>query len=449
MARRKRNTAATDGGDFDLNAPRPGIETRDFAFQQPRLLEPIRSWSPDYSLGSEPLSPTSSVLSEEMEGRLSIFEARQLSKLESQFKVQIKQERERIWNTDSVMRQLAESGRTIASALDLDRRAREKVIERWVDQGIWRDDVDITRLLAEGDYRVWDVPWNHEIRSGPYSKALVEAWKYERSEPDTDNQRESTPIDLNNVVSDNWHPKSDAEKKKAAEFRAEQRKKNASRPLYQFVYQMGIERPYILKACADLATESLHDINTRAYNKVKDTWKKWGIWDDRWGMMPGMNWRHEREERERDEDDKTPSPVRGPSPDPNNTVIQEPSLPRKGKEAIRPTTERGSSSSKKRRTSEEEEQSSNAGDAPPESDRPRKKTTAATKKSSKAPQPQKPKGEGKVKGNATKKLESQSKANTKPKPSSQRPRRRPNVAQDAVVPPPRRSERIKQQKLPR
>jgi hypothetical protein len=38
---------------------------------------------------------------------------------------------------------------------------------------------------------------------------------------------------------------------------------------------------------------SIADINTRAYENVKNTWTKRGIWNRRWGILPGMSWKHE------------------------------------------------------------------------------------------------------------------------------------------------------------
>ena len=36
------------------------------------------------------------------------------------------------------------------------------------------------------------------------------------------------------------------------------------------------------------------NLNTAAYDRVKARWKKWGVWNDNWGVLPGMSWQHER-----------------------------------------------------------------------------------------------------------------------------------------------------------
>lgn len=43
----------------------------------------------------------------------------------------------------------------------------------------------------------------------------------------------------------------------------------------------------------EVADSAPYDINTRAYNNVKARWVRRFIWDDRWGVLPGMTWKHE------------------------------------------------------------------------------------------------------------------------------------------------------------
>jgi hypothetical protein len=38
----------------------------------------------------------------------------------------------------------------------------------------------------------------------------------------------------------------------------------------------------------------LIDINSTAYEIVKNTWIKTGIWDRKWSVLPGMSWKYER-----------------------------------------------------------------------------------------------------------------------------------------------------------
>jgi hypothetical protein len=36
------------------------------------------------------------------------------------------------------------------------------------------------------------------------------------------------------------------------------------------------------------------DINIIAYERVKNMWIKYQIWDDKWSLLPGMSWKHEQ-----------------------------------------------------------------------------------------------------------------------------------------------------------
>ena len=51
------------------------------------------------------------------------------------------------------------------------------------------------------------------------------------------------------------------------------------------------------------------DINTRAYENVKNTWTKRGIWNKRWGILPGMSWKHEEPLEEEAADGPVPVPA--------------------------------------------------------------------------------------------------------------------------------------------
>lgn len=118
----------------------------------------------------------------------------------------------------------------------------------------------------------------------------------------------------------------------------QQREREASRPFHQFIYQMSQERRRIQDherrriqleerwRREDEAAERpdggpgkdlfwfpppswlpeppqdsfvsegafvSHDVNTKAYQLVKDAWVKRGIWYDKWGQLPGMTWKHE------------------------------------------------------------------------------------------------------------------------------------------------------------
>ena len=44
------------------------------------------------------------------------------------------------------------------------------------------------------------------------------------------------------------------------------------------------------------------NINTKAYENMKNIWTKRRIWNEKWGTMPGMSWKHEGPFEEEDAD---------------------------------------------------------------------------------------------------------------------------------------------------
>ena len=72
-----------------------------------------------------------------------------------------------------------------------------------------------------------------------------------------------------------------------------EREREASRPFHQFIYQVSKERERIQSESGPIPLHSA-DINTKAYENVKTTWMKRSIWNTRWGVLPGMSWKHEQ-----------------------------------------------------------------------------------------------------------------------------------------------------------
>ncbi|KAK4031608.1 hypothetical protein C8A01DRAFT_41944 [Parachaetomium inaequale] len=102
---------------------------------------------------------------------------------------------------------------------------------------------------------------------------------------------------------------------------SEERERDAPRPYHQFVYHVSKERERIQDElnpktqppghgnfgrfgpppAADSAARAQEgpvavppDINTTAYERVKSLWIKRNIWNVKWGVLPGMAWKHER-----------------------------------------------------------------------------------------------------------------------------------------------------------
>ncbi|KAI5857428.1 hypothetical protein GGS23DRAFT_600762 [Durotheca rogersii] len=159
--------------------------------------------------------------------------------------------------------------------------AREKARKRWVRQ------------------RIWNHKWN----------AMDDGlWKHQDpDEPESEPEPETAGMDdildgvyLPPVAHHHFHRSQPFQRKNPAIQAAERLteppcKREESRPIRQFIYQLSRERKRIereLNVGKD-PTSVPCDINTRAYERVKKLWLDRGIWDKRWGVLPGMSWRHE------------------------------------------------------------------------------------------------------------------------------------------------------------
>ncbi|CAH0022776.1 unnamed protein product [Clonostachys rhizophaga] len=194
--------------------------------------------------------------------------------------------------------------------------AEENVKARWVEQGIWNE------------------KWKDSCTIGK--------WKHEEpSELESESEAESEPScspfcpPPQRAEAKRGRPKRAEELQRSAERRlVREREREASRPFHQFVYQVSKEReriqaelnpPKVPSLCpfdfhltcygtadsyrhvwaADRQAqdepneekanaETPRDINSTAYERVKNKWIKRGIWNGKWGVLPGMSWKHEQ-----------------------------------------------------------------------------------------------------------------------------------------------------------
>ncbi|KAI1305449.1 hypothetical protein F5Y03DRAFT_384448 [Xylaria venustula] len=144
--------------------------------------------------------------------------------------------------------------------------AHDNVKKRWIEQGIWNEEWVNPR-----------VKWT---------------WKHEEP-PTPKRQDDEAPSSL--ISANRTQKGKEVEKDPQAQAMLE-REREASRPFHQFVYQVSKQRERIqqLLSHEGAAITAPPDINTAAYDVVKATWMKRGIWNTKWGMFPGMSWRHEQ-----------------------------------------------------------------------------------------------------------------------------------------------------------
>lgn len=168
-----------------------------------------------------------------------------------------------------------------------DSLAADRVRERWIEQGIWDHKWYEANIERFGD-KVQNVPlmgarWMHEV---PLN-----------DESDTEDCS-TTEFQFG---AKRKRQKTDEETRQSAQRRAERlRRRELSRPIHQFNYQVSQERDRLLDERShesgqdDPVQNFAPDINTQAYTLVKDKWMSAGLWIDEWGILPGMSWLHER-----------------------------------------------------------------------------------------------------------------------------------------------------------
>jgi hypothetical protein len=201
--------------------------------------------------------------------RLRLIKERNASHPGEQYKVQVSEMLERIWDAGSIMC----GSRPIGRMTTFEEEALEFVKKCWMKQGIWKNE------------------WGDNV-SG--------VWKHKEpleleSQSETDSEAESlSRLLLFSPKQPQPKPRrleSDEEKRRIAQrLVIREREREASRPYHQFVYQISKERERIIKdESKDGEGTGTADINTRAYRNVKATriWR--GIWNLNWDMLPRMS----------------------------------------------------------------------------------------------------------------------------------------------------------------
>ncbi|KAH7376232.1 hypothetical protein B0T11DRAFT_271871 [Plectosphaerella cucumerina] len=170
--------------------------------------------------------------------------------------------------------------------------AMKLVKHRLILQGIWRNEWNAKAIGA------FDTPgarWKHE--DPEESEADL---RHDTDADATAAAAEAGPSSGKREIEPRRRPVSAEERLRIAERR---RVREASRPLPQFIAQISLETKRIFDKgnVRDTYPNSINtdapdiaDVNSRAYKHVKAKWVKRGIWNDNWGVLPGMSWKHER-----------------------------------------------------------------------------------------------------------------------------------------------------------
>lgn len=220
----------------------------------------VKSLSGTTTRSPSPDSPGRAERNERFQQKLRRREERAASLPLEQFKAQREEEARRIFQSDPLM-----SWQNYDNiSLVFHKEASNVVKKQWIEQGIWKESFE---NMAAGYYMG------------------IGKWKHEE------------PLDNDG---------------------SEVKNREASRPFYQFIYQISRERSRIehemsrdesppllgkgkgkgkgiapVSDSEEVTGSNNADINTRAYQIIKSTWVKHMIWNEDWGILPGMQWKHE------------------------------------------------------------------------------------------------------------------------------------------------------------
>lgn len=155
----------------------------------------------------------------------------------------------------------------------LDQKLADEIVkQQWIELGIWSREWD-DQLPYSEEYMAF---WLHEV---PDRLA-----KPHQLQLDISDKAGIAPTSRDYRFFRNW--KVDEEIKAS---------RNASRPIYQFLYQVRKELEWYeeVSQVRDGLPTRKSELAAKACDAVRSRWKKWHIWNSRWGNLPGTTWRHE------------------------------------------------------------------------------------------------------------------------------------------------------------
>ncbi|RMD44902.1 hypothetical protein DV735_g24, partial [Chaetothyriales sp. CBS 134920] len=233
----------------------------------------------------------------------------------NQFQSQSRRERQRLEH------QRAEKGsgrrQTLPwdDACSLDTNSENNVRSRWIEQGIWADEWG-PAWPKRKDGHAMTSTWGH-FRTGPFFSGYSPhrplsvpgaCWGHEKVEFEPTSVLESEESEAESSLQPAGQPS--RVKKPGGRgppratvrygmslfglmpqylTRVTVRNPEASRPYYQFLYQMSKERDWIKDELDHKVPGTIADLDTMAYQRVKANWIQDQIWDYRWVNLPGMS----------------------------------------------------------------------------------------------------------------------------------------------------------------
>ena len=215
--------------------------------------------------------------------------------------------------------------------LDFLANAENNIRDHWVEQGIW--------------LREWGPAWpkgtklygGHARPKGPQpGRYWGHEKEYERKRERKRERERERKSELNlrqkyNIFSGLHTPKAEEPEPAVEELVAPpEHDTSASRPYYQFLYQISKEREWIIDEFQSRRSTRPVDIEPAVYESVRNNWIEDKIWNPEWGELSGMTWMHEDlyDKEENEVLNRFASPDDEPLPDAVEERRFSPPLPR-------------------------------------------------------------------------------------------------------------------------
>ncbi|KAL8722086.1 MAG: hypothetical protein Q9225_001373 [Loekoesia sp. 1 TL-2023] len=168
--------------------------------------------------------------------------------------------------------------------LDFRANAENNVRNDWVKQRIWKAEWGPAWLKGAdpGDNRWF---YSSQRTPGPSPFGL---WSHEIEQELLPPSPEPTPESPQNLFAPQKPRVAPKRETVGPEIRV-----SASRPTNQFRYQVAKETRWLTDE-PRYQNASVDEIEAQAYTNVKNAWKRWRIWMEEWGPIPGSAWAHEK-----------------------------------------------------------------------------------------------------------------------------------------------------------
>lgn len=259
--------------------------------------------------------------------RLKRWEARYKATPLTQFKMQAKREKDRLFHQVSDARYGRRQTLPWDRSSDLRANSENNVRQRWVEQGIWGEEwgpafpEESHPMDKRRRGKKMDGPFYGAYHSSADKYSTSSRWGHDDFCEQLESDRAPKPApgpgfhfrsrapDPEELPKPHQFAKyiqgPDGPVKLGSSRRPTVRDPEASRPCHQFAYQVRKEREWIKDEMSYKSPGAVLDLDSLAYQSVKDSWQKDGVWNPKWVDLPGTKWLYEELQEEEATEDPT------------------------------------------------------------------------------------------------------------------------------------------------